>query len=263
MKILSLLLIGLAAVSSSIAEIMTESVEYRQGEVTLQGYIAYDTSVKGRRPAVLVVHDWMGVSDDTKMRAEQLAALGYVALTADIYGKGVRPKNGQEAAAEAGKFNKDRSLLRARVRAGLDFLSSCEQADPSRLAVMGYCFGGTCALELARSGAPVKGVVTFHGGLANPNPADAKNIKGKVLVLHGADDPFVKQEDVKAFMDEMRAAGVDWQLTQYGGAVHAFTVKAAGNDNSKGAAYNETADRRSWQAMKDFFAEIFMVPSRQ
>jgi dienelactone hydrolase len=128
---------------------------------------------------------------------------------------------------------------------------------------MGYCFGGACALELARSGAPVKGVVTFHGGLANPNPADAKNIKGKVLVLHGADDPFVKQEEVKGFMDEMRAAGVDWQLTQYSGAVHSFTVKAAGNDNSKGAAYNAAADRRSWQAMKDFFAEVFGGQSQQ
>lgn len=257
MKIFPFLLIGLATLSTSMAEIKTEAVEYKQGDVTLQGYIAYDTAIKGKRPAVLVVHDWMGVSDDTKMRAEQLAALGYVALTADIYGKGVRPKNGQEASAEAGKFYKDRALLRARVRAGLDYLSSSEQADPSQLAVMGYCFGGACALELARSGAPVRGVVTFHGGLANPNPADAKNIKGKVLVLHGADDPFVKQEELKGFMDEMRAAGVDWQLTQYSGAVHSFTVKAAGNDNSKGAAYNAVADRRSWQAMKDFFAEIF------
>jgi dienelactone hydrolase len=263
MKFSPLLLIGLATVATSLAEIKTESVEYKHGDVTLQGYIAYDTAIKGKRPAVLVVHDWMGVSDDTKMRAEQLAGLGYVALTADIYGKGVRPKNAQEASAEAGKFYKDRALLRARVRAGLDYLSSCEQADPSRLAVMGYCFGGACALELARSGAPVRGVVTFHGGLANPNPADAKNIKGKVLVLHGADDPFVKQEEVKGFMDEMRAAGVDWQLTQYSGAVHSFTVKAAGNDNSKGAAYNAAADRRSWQAMKDFFAEVFGGQSQQ
>ena len=257
MKMLLLLLVGLTAAVSSTAQIKTETVEYKQGDVTLQGYLSYDSSVKGKRPAVLVVHDWMGVSDDTKMRAEQLAGLGYVALTADVYGKGIRPKNAQEASAEAGKYYKDRALLRARVKAGLDFLSSREQADPSQLAVMGYCFGGACALELARSGAPVQGVVTFHGGLANPNPADAKNIKGKVLVLHGADDPFVKQEEVKGFMDEMRAAGVDWQLVQYSGAVHSFTVKAAGNDNSKGAAYNAAADRRSWQAMKDFFAEIF------
>jgi dienelactone hydrolase len=191
------------------------------------------------------------------MRAEQLAALGYVALTADIYGKGVRPANGQEASAEAGKYYRDRTLLRARARAGLDFLASRPEADPSRLAVIGYCFGGATALELARSGAPVKGTVTFHGGLSTPTPADAKNITGKVLVLHGADDPYTKQEDVTALMKEMREAGVDWQLVQYSGAVHSFTDKRAGNDNSKGAAYNEAADRRSWKAMKDFFEEIF------
>jgi dienelactone hydrolase len=125
------------------------------------------------------------------------------------------------------------------------------------VAVIGYCFGGAGALELARSGAPLKGVVTFHGSLTTPTPADAKNIKAKILVLHGADDPYVKQEDVKAFMDEMRNAGVDWQLVQYSGAVHSFTDKRAGNDNSKGAAYNEAADRRSWRAMRDFFDEVF------
>ena len=239
------------------AKVKTEVVEYKQGDVVLQGYLSYDESITGKRPAVLVVHDWMGVSDDTKMRAEMLAGLGYVALTADIYGKGVRPKNAQEAQAEAGKYYKDRALWRARAKAGLDFLASRPEADPDRLAVMGYCFGGGTALELARSGAPVKGVVTFHGSLSSATPEEAKNIKGKVLVLHGADDPYVKQADVTAFMDEMRKGGVDWELVQYSGAVHAFTIKGAGTDNSKGAAYNAEADRRSWQAMKDFFNEVF------
>ena len=239
------------------AKVKTEVVEYKQGDVVLQGYLSYDESITGKRPAVLVVHDWMGVSDDTKMRAEMLAGLGYVALTADIYGKGVRPKNAQEAQAEAGKYYKDRALWRARAKAGLDFLASRPEADPDRLAVMGYCFGGGTALELARSGAPVKGVVTFHGSLSSATPEEAKNIKGKVLVLHGADDPYVKQADVTAFMDEMRNGGVDWELVQYSGAVHAFTIKGAGTDNSKGAAYNAEADRRSWQAMKDFFNEVF------
>ena len=239
------------------AKVKTEVVEYKQGDVVLQGYLSYDESITGKRPAVLVVHDWMGVSDDTKMRAEMLAGLGYVALTADIYGKGVRPKNAQEAQAEAGKYYKDRALWRARAKAGLDFLASRPEAAPDRLAVMGYCFGGGTALELARSGAPVKGVVTFHGSLSSATPEEAKNIKGKVLVLHGADDPYVKQADVTAFMDEMRKGGVDWELVQYSGAVHAFTVKGAGTDNSKGAAYNAEADRRSWQAMKDFFSEVF------
>lgn len=252
-----LLLLGIAMVSPSTAKVKTETVEYKQGDVVLQGYLSYNPSIKGKRPAVLVVHDWFGVSDATKMRAEMLAELGYVALTADIYGKGVRPANSQEASAEAGKYYKDRGLLRARARAGLDYLASRPEADPSRLAVMGYCFGGGTALELARSGAPVKGTVTFHGSLATPTPEDAKNIKGKVLVLHGADDPYVKQEDVTGLMKEMREAGVDWQLVQYSGAVHSFTDKRAGNDNSKGAAYNESADRRSWIAMKNFFAEIF------
>lgn len=258
MKTLLLLLAGIAMISSSSpGQVKTETVEYKQGDVVLQGYLSYDASITGKRPAVLVVHDWFGVSENTKMRAEQLAALGYVALTADIYGKGVRPANGQEAGAQAGKYYKDRGLLRARARAGLDFLSARPEADPARLGVIGYCFGGATALELARSGAPVKGTVTFHGGLSTPTPADAKNITGKVLVLHGADDPNVKQEDVTAFMKEMRDAGVDWQLVQYSGAVHSFTDKRAGNDNSKGAAYNEKADKRSWKAMKDFFEEIF------
>jgi dienelactone hydrolase len=238
------------------AQVKTETVEYTLAGVTLQGSISSDPSFTGPRPAVLVIHDWFGASDYTRMRAEQLAALGYVAMVADIYGKGIRPANAQEASAEAGKYYKDRQLLRMRARAGLDFLASRPNVDPQRLAVMGYCFGGGAALELARSGAPVKGVVTFHGSLATPNPEDAKNIKGKVLVLHGADDPYVKADDVKAFMEEMRRAGVDWQLVHYSGAVHSFTDKRAGNDNSKGAAYNEAADRRSWVAMKNFFEEV-------
>jgi dienelactone hydrolase len=251
------ILAALAFTLPAAAKVKTVVVEYKQGDVVLQGYLSYDESLTGKRPAVLVVHDWMGVSDDTKMRAEMLAGLGYVALTADIYGKGVRPKNAEEAKSEAGKYYKDRTLWRARAKAGLDFLASRPEADPERLAVMGYCFGGGTALELARSGAPVKGVVTFHGSLSSATPEEAKNIKGKVLVLHGADDPYVKQADVTAFMDEMRNGGVDWELVQYSGAVHAFTIKGAGTDNSKGAAYNAEADRRSWQAMKDFFNEVF------
>jgi len=251
------ILAALALTIPAAAKVKTELVEYKQGDVVLQGYICYDESMTGKRPGILVVHDWLGVSDDTKMRAEMLAGLGYVALTADIYGKGVRPKNAQEAQAEVGKYYGDRTLWRARAKAGLDFLAARPEVDPARLGAMGYCFGGGTVLELARSGAPVKGTVTFHGSLSTPTPDDAKNIKGKVLVLHGADDPYVKQADVTAFMDEMRKAGVDWQLVQYSGAVHAFTIKREGTDNSKGAAYNAEADRRSWEAMKDFWKEVF------
>jgi dienelactone hydrolase len=237
------------------AKVITTTVEYKAGDTVCQGFLAYDDAVKGRRAAVLLVHDWFGCTDHQKGQVEKLAALGYVALAADVYGKGVRPANAQEAGAEAGKYYKDRGLLRSRLRAGLDFLAAQPQADAARLGVTGYCFGGAGALELARSGAPLKAVVTFHGSLANPTPEDAKDIKAKVLVLHGADDPFVKQEEVKAFMDEMRTAGVDWQLVQYSGAVHSFTDPRAGTDNSKGAAYNANADRRSWRAMRDFFEE--------
>ena len=239
------------------AAIQTKTVEYKQGNTTLEGFTAYDDAIKGARPGVLVVHQWMGLTDYEKHRAEMLAQLGYVAFCADIYGKGVRPQNTAEAGAQAGKYKSDRRLLRARVNAGLDALRQQPLVDPKRVAAIGYCFGGTTVLELARSGADLNGVVSFHGGLDSPTPADGKNIKCKVLALAGADDPFQKPEDLAAFEKEMRDAKVDWQIDFYGGAVHAFTQPNAGNDNSKGAAYNERADKRSWEAMKQFFAEIF------
>jgi dienelactone hydrolase len=245
------------AMTSARAEIVTRTVEYKQGDAVLEGYLAYDKAGPARRPGVLVVPDWLGVGPNSRKRAEQLAGLGYVAFVADIYGKGVRPANGGEAAPLASKYKADRALLRARVNAGLAQLEAQPNVDAKRVAAIGYCFGGTTVLELGRSGAPVAGIVAFHGGLDNPTPADSKNIKGKVLVLHGADDPYVPLAQVNAFEDEMRAAGVDWVLVKYSGAVHSFTIPDAGNDNSKGAAYNATADRRSWKAMQDFFAEIF------
>jgi len=251
--LLCLLLIG-AGVQ---AAVKMETIEYKQGDTVCEGYLAYDDSLNSVRPGVLIVHDWMGNGDFSKKRAEDLAKLGYVAFACDIYGKGVRPADRKEASAQAGKFKGDRPLLRARAQAGLDVLKSQKNVDQTKLAAMGYCFGGTTSLELARSGAPLVGVISFHGGLATPNPDDAKNIKGKVLALHGADDPGVPAPEVSSFEDEMRKAGVDWQLVKYGGAVHAFTNPAAGNDNSKGAAYNEKADKRSWEHMKVFFAEIF------
>ncbi|MBK7367230.1 MAG: dienelactone hydrolase family protein [Candidatus Eisenbacteria bacterium] len=237
------------------AAVKSEPVEYRQGDTALSGWLVYDSAAKGKHAGVMLIHDWMGATAHQKEQAEKLAALGYVVLVADVYGKGVRPTDAAAAGAEAGKYYKDRTLLRARVNAGLDFLASRPQVDATRLAVTGYCFGGLAALELARSGAAVRGVVTFHGSLSSAGPDDAKNIQGKVLVLHGADDPYVKQADVTTFMDEMRAAGKDWQVVQYSGAVHSFTDDRAGSDNSKGAAYNASADKRSWEAMRDFLAE--------
>jgi len=239
------------------AALKTETIEYKQGDTTLEGYLAYDDSITDKSPGVLVVHDWHGLDDYAKSRTEQLAKLGYVAFAADIYGKGVRPTTPKECGEQAGKYKGDRALLQARVNAGLDVLKKNPNVDAARIAAIGYCFGGTTVLELARSGADVAGIVTFHGGLDNPTPDNAKNIHCKVLVLHGADDPNVPPAQVAAFQDEMRKAGVDWQMTYYSGAVHAFTRPDAGNDNSKGVAYNERADKRSWQAMKDFFTELF------
>jgi dienelactone hydrolase len=250
-------LLVLAGALASRAAIHTEAVEYKQGDATLEGFVAYDDAIQGQRPGILIVHQWMGLTDYEKKRAEMLAQLGYVAFCADIYGKGIRPKNTQEAGAQAGKYKGDRPLLRARVNAGLAALRRQPLLDQKRVAAIGYCFGGTTAIELARSGADVAGIVSFHGGLDSPTPADGKNIKCKVLVCHGADDPFESAQDLAAFENEMRASGVDWQLVKYGGAVHSFTQPSAGNDNSKGAAYNEKADKRSWEAMTQFFAEIF------
>jgi dienelactone hydrolase len=238
------------------AAIQTKTIEYKQGDATLEGVLVWDDSVPGPRPGVLVVHQWLGLTDYEQRRAKMLAQLGYVAFCADIYGKGVRPKTVAEAGAEASKYKSDRALLRERVNAGLAQLKKSELVDPKRVAAIGYCFGGTTVIELARSGADLAGVVSFHGGLDSPTPADGKNIKCQVLVCHGADDPFEKPEDLAAFESEMRDAKVDWRLIKYGGAVHSFTQPDPGFVNP-GAHYNEKADQRSWQDMKSFFAEIF------
>lgn len=239
------------------AQLRSKTIDYKEGNTALQGYLVYDDAIQGKRPAIVVVHDWMGMTDFVRGRADGLAKMGYIALAADIYGKESQPKNANEAKAQSSKYKNDRLLLRARVKAALDTLLAQPQTDPKRVAAIGFCFGGTTALELARSGAPIAGVVTFHGGLDTPTPQDARNIKAKILVLHGADDPFVTPAIVAGFEKEMTDAHVDWQLIKYSGAVHAFTIPSAGNDNSKGVAYNASADRRSLQAMKDFFAEIF------
>ena len=241
----------------AMAQIHTENIEYKDGDVTLEGYIAYDESFTDKRPGVIVVHEWTGINDYTKMRCEMLAKLGYFAFAADIYGKGIRPASREEASKQAGIYYADRKLMRQRVNAALDEIKKQKFVNPDKISAIGYCFGGSVVLELARSGADVKGVVSFHGGLDNPNPEDAKNIKGKVLVCQGSDDPVAPPEKVQAFEKEMKDAKVDWQFIMYGGAVHGFTNPNNGSDPSKGVAYNEKADKRSWEAMKNFFGEIF------
>ncbi len=239
------------------ADLRRETVTYYEGGATLEGFLSYDNAVAGRRPAVMVIHEWNGISDYIRSRCDQLAALGYVAFAADIYGRGIRPANPQDSAKQAMIYYKDRGLMRRRAAAGLDWLKNHRLADQTKIAVIGYCFGGGVALELARSGADFSGVCSFHGTLDPPHPEETKHIVPKVLVQTGADDPNVPFTRVGSFEDEMRGAGADWYLISYGNAVHRFTNPEAGNDNSKGAAYNEKADRRSWQAMKDFFAELF------
>jgi dienelactone hydrolase len=241
------------------AAMKTQTIEYKDGNTVLEGYLAYDDAIKEKMPVVLIVHEWTGIGSYVKKRAEQIAGLGYAAFAVDIYGKGIRPADANEAAKQAGIYRSDRPLMRRRAIAGLEEVKKFSFVDPKRIAAIGYCFGGGVVLEMARSGADLKGVVSFHGNLDTPHPEDAKNIKAKVLVLHGADDPYTKPEQITAFWKEMRDAKVDWQMIFYGNAVHGFTNPEHGSDPSKGAAYNKDADMRSWQAIKTFFNEIFLT----
>jgi len=255
----TLALLSLLVASSMHAEakVVNRIVEYEHEGTLLEGYMAWDDAIEGPRPGVLVVHQWMGLSDNERIRTDMLAELGYLALAVDVYGRGVRPRNVGEAQVEAGRYYGDAALFRGRLLAGYEALRSQPLADASRLAAIGYCFGGGGVLELARSGADLSGAVSFHGSLDTALPAKPGGVKAKLLVCHGAVDPYVKPESVLGFVEEMEAAGADYQLIMYSGAVHAFTQKSAGDDPSRGAAYDATADRRSWRAMRDFFQEIF------
>ena len=250
-------LASLLAAAPAEAAVKSEPIAYKQDTTALEGLLVYDAAGKGKLPGIVLVPDWMGMTDLARQYGERVAKMGYVVLVADIYGKSIRPKDMQEASAQSGLYKNDRPLMQARAKAALDQLLKSPRVNAAKTAAMGFCFGGGVALELARSGADLDGVVSFHGNLDTPRPEDAKNIKAKVLVLHGADDPFVTQDQVKAFQDEMRAAKVDWSLTQYGNAVHGFTNPGAGNDNSKGMAYNPEAANRAFRSMQDFYQELF------
>jgi dienelactone hydrolase len=229
-------------------------VDYTADDVAYRGYVARPAGAAGPLPAVLVVHDWLGVTDATRMRCDMLARIGYLAFAADLYGADVRPSDA-EAPQVAGGLYGDPATWRARLAAALDRLTAEPDVDRDRVAALGYCFGGSSALQLARTGADLKAVVSFHGGLSTGPEGEAARIRAKLLVLTGAADPVVPDADVLAFEDELRTApGLDWQVVTYAGAMHAFTVPTA-DAPDHGAAYDERADRRSWTAMKDFLAE--------
>lgn len=234
----------------------TRSMDYSDGETTLHGILADKADGASKRPGVLVFHEAPGLSDHPKRRIAMLAEMGYVALAADMFGDG-KIINGPEAMERLQRVQQTPGLVRRRVKAAFDTLRAVPQVDAQRIAAIGFCFGGLCVLDLARSGAEIAGVVSFHGLLTTPTPEEAKNIKAKVLVMTGAEDPLVPAEQVVAFEEEMRKGGVkDWQVVVFGGAKHAFTNRdiPAGME---GFGYDATADARGWRMMQGLFGEIF------
>ncbi len=247
----------IACATTSRAAIVTKTVKYESGGSEFLGYLAYDDSHTAKRPAILVAPEWWGLNDYAKSRARQLAELGYIAFAADLYGQGKVTTDAKQAAEWAGPFYKDRAELRRRIRAAYSTMLAQPAVDDSKTAAIGYCFGGMAALDLARSGTDLAGIVSFHGGLAPPVPASAEKIKARILIEQGADDSFISPEELQGFLDEMRKAGVDYRITLHGGAKHAFTNPDAGSFHVKGVEYNEKADQRSWSAMKAFFNALF------
>ena len=244
--------------------IQTIPISYQIGSDTFEGCVSRPirrpqySPGELPSPGVLVAHDWTGFGPFPQARAEQLARLGYVALALDMYGKGIHAKNAEEAGKLAGAFYKDPSLFRARAQAALALLLKQPGVDPARIGAIGFCFGGATVLELARSGANVKGVVTFHGSLKTGSPAKAGDIKTQeILVLHGSRDPLVPPADVAGFMDEMNAARVPFRLVAYPNAVHAFTNPEAGSDPAKPTAYDPAAAEAAYGEMTAFFQRIF------
>lgn len=235
----------------------TETLAYKDGDLTLRGYLAYDEHIAGKRPGILVMPEAFGLGAHAKRSVERLAQLGYVALGGDPYGDGQELNDLQEAIKIATALMQNPSTFRHRGRVALEKLASLPQVDSSRLAAIGYCMGGTFSLELARDGAPLRGIVSFHGGLGSQLPASAGQVKARILICTGAEDPFVPVAQVNAAAEEFTKAGVDWQIISYGGAKHSFTNPDADRLGNPALSYNKLVDERSWNAMKSFFEEIF------
>jgi dienelactone hydrolase len=235
--------------------IISNTVGYLDGDVLLEAFFAFDDSLSGRRPAILINHTWAGRDDFVAEKAKKLAALGYVGFAVDMYGKGVLGSDAEENAKLMQPFMQDRQLLKKRMMAALYAVKLMPWVDDSRIAAIGFCFGGLCSLDLARAGADLKGVVSFHG-LLGALDDNSHPIKAKILALHGHDDPMVPVEQVIAFEKEMTKAGADWQLHTFGNTQHAFTNPLANNPDF-GTVYQPEADKRSWILMENFLAEIF------
>lgn len=235
----------------------TETLIYSEGDQELEGTLVFDESSTAKRPGVLVSHAWGGANEFTAAKAQALSQLGYVGLALDVYGVGRRGSNPEENMSLMQPFLDDRRLLRRRMTAALAALRGHHLVDTKRVAAIGFCFGGLCVLDLARSGADVRGVVSFHGLLAPATGLKTEPIQAKVLALHGHEDPLVSDEELQAFTGEMTSAGADWQLHQYGSTMHAFTNPAA-SDPASGMQYSQTAERRSWASMESFLQEVLL-----
>lgn len=250
-------LLGMTALPA-LAAMQAKPVEWTQDGTTFSGVLVYDDGDNDKRPGLVMVPNWKGVNDSAIAKAKQLAGDDYVVLVADVYGKGVRPTTDAEAGPVATKLRNDRPVLRARALKAIEVLKA--QAgkaplDASRIGAVGFCFGGTTVLEMARAGAPLAGVVSLHGGLGSPLPAKAGGTHPSVLVLNGADDKSVSKDDIASFEQEMNAAKVDWEFTNYSGAVHCFAESDA--NSPPGCLYNPRAAKRAWKALDEFFDERF------
>ena len=239
------------------ADVKTRELEYRQGETVLQGFIAWDDAARGKRPGVLVVHEWWGHNEHARNQARRLAEAGYVGLALDMFGKGKVATHPQDAQAFVNEVTKDPAVLAARFNAALEQLKRDPHVDTTRVAAIGYCFGGAVVLDMARAGAPLGAVVTFHGALATKTPAQSGKVKARVLVLTGGADPFVPPEQVEAFKREMQAAGGRFEVISYPGAKHGFTNPDAAKYGMPQLAYDADVDRQSWTAMLKLFKEVF------
>ena len=251
------LLIALLMTAAAQAKVVTRQIAYTHDNVALEGMLAYDDETQARRPAILVVHEWWGLNDYVRHRAEKLAAMGYVAFAADMYGKGKVTNHPKQAGEWSKMVTANTAFWQQRALAGLKVLMKQPQTDPQRIAAIGYCFGGGTVQQLVYAGAPVKGVVSFHGALQMPPAGVGGKTQAKILMCHGGADPFAKPEQVQAYLGAMEQSGLDYQFIIYGGAKHGFTNPGADAYNIPALGYNANADRRSWKLMQDFFAEIF------